>query len=384
MTSCFVLVVISAQVSLSTCHVWAQQGMTSVRGTVIDPQSRAIAGALVVLEEKQRGLRQETTTNASGTYEFLQISPGSYRIVILASGFKSQSIDDLAIQVASPETFNVRLSIYTAFIRRVPTRFLYAAVRPYVTNIRLGYIGYMTNRLAAIALILIYITGCGGGAGGGSGSAKLRVLNAQTGGSLNVVVDGTTVVTNDQYPMCVYEICQTLSEYVAVKSGGVSFALTTPPDTTNLVPTQFQELKLTGDTQTTFVFGPPMTFSNNAPYTGFLFADDDVPAANSVKIRIANVYPSGPASLSAFILPEGTMPSGNPTLNNIALGSASDYVTVPPGSHTVWFVVPAKTLGTPPSPYTSWGPTTYPANQNFTVYLIQESDTNRAVILADN
>lgn len=120
MTSCFVLVVISAQVSLSTCHVWAQQGMTSVRGTVIDPQSRAIAGALVVLEEKQRGLRQETTTNASGTYEFLQISPGSYRIVILASGFKSQSIDDLAIQVASPETFNVRLSIYTAFIRRCP------------------------------------------------------------------------------------------------------------------------------------------------------------------------------------------------------------------------------------------------------------------------
>ena len=125
------------------------------------------------------------------------------------------------------------------------------------------------SRSAIVAFVLTcIICGCGGNSdAGGSGSAKLRVLNAQTGGSINVVIDGTTVVTNDQYPMCVYEICQTLSGYQTVKSGGVSFALEMPPDSSNIAPTQFQTLKLTSDTQNTFVLTPQTSFSSNAPFT---------------------------------------------------------------------------------------------------------------------
>ena len=75
----------------------------------------------------------------------------------------------------------------------------------------------MTSKLTTIALVFIFLTcGCGGGAGG-SGSATLRVLNAsQDVNPVNVVVGGETVVSDDPYPMCLYEICQTLSGYVQV------------------------------------------------------------------------------------------------------------------------------------------------------------------------
>jgi Domain of unknown function (DUF4397) len=217
------------------------------------------------------------------------------------------------------------------------------------------------------------------------GKRQTRVLDASTSPNpVNVVVDGETVASNVPYPMCVYEICQTLSAYATVKSGGVSFALEAPSDPTNVAPSQFQKLNLASNTQSTFVLGPPTSFAVNAPNAGYLILDDDVPAANAVKIRIANVDPTGPALLSAFILPAGTSPSGDPTISNVALGTASNYVTVPPGSYNVWFVIQEPSLGAPSSPYTPWGPTTYPANQNFTVYLMQELDIFRGVILADN
>jgi len=182
--------------------------------------------------------------------------------------------------------------------------------------------------------------------------------------------------------MCVYEICQTLSTYATVKSNG-SFKLEDSAGADH-APSQFNKLSLTNNTQNTFILTPPTVNSVTTTDIGFLLTDDSVPAANSVKIRIANVDPRGPDPLSAFILPEGVQPSGDPTVSNVAFGSGSAYVTVPPGSYTVWFVVPAKSLGATPSPYTTWGPTTYTANSNFTVYLMQQLDNNRGVILADN
>jgi|ERR1700722_19542509 hypothetical protein len=243
----------------------------------------------------------------------------------------------------------------------------------------------MLAKIAGAALVIALLTcGCGGSSGSGSGSAKLRVLDESNGASqFNVVVDGETVSSNNPYPNCLYEVCQTLSAYATVKSGSVSFALETPPGSTNIAPSEFQKLNLASDTQSTFVLGPTTSFAVNAPYTGYVFLDDDMPAANAVKIRIANVDPRAP-NVSAFILPEGTSPSGNPTVSNIALGAASNYITVPAGSYTVWFLVPAPSLGLTPSPYTTWGPTTYTTNQNVTVYLVQVLEISEAVILADN
>jgi hypothetical protein len=221
------------------------------------------------------------------------------------------------------------------------------------------------------------------GCGGSSGSASLRVLNVtQDVGSVNVVIGGETIVTGDAYPMCSTEICQALSGYQMVKSGGVSFALEDPNNSAkNYVPSQFQNLNLKANTQSTFVLSAPPSENLSDPDVGYLFADDDTPAANSVKIRIANVDPRNP-TVGAYILPSGMTPSGNPSISDLAIGTASSYMTLPPGSYTVWFVGNFGVLG--PQQYLNWGPTTYSANQNYTVYLMQQIDFSRAVILADN
>src|ERR1700676_546744 len=105
----------------------------------------------------------------------------------------------------------------------------------------------MNQRLNLVLIFAIALSlgcgACGGGGVSGSGAqtAQLRVINGSwyVPGSLNVVVDGASVASNIMYPTCVSEVCQTLSSYVTVKSGGVDFAVETMGTTTNLVP-QFQ------------------------------------------------------------------------------------------------------------------------------------------------
>jgi hypothetical protein len=223
---------------------------------------------------------------------------------------------------------------------------------------------------------------CGGGGGSGSvaQTARLRVINGSwdVGGSINVVVDGATVVSNIMYPMCVSEVCQALSAYVTVKSGGVDFAVEVTGSTTNLVP-QFQKLNLAPNTQNTLIVVGTV---GGIPAGGYLFLDDDVPAANSVKLRIADADPSWGGSAWVFPAPGPPAPTGNPTVSNLVSGSTSSYLNLSPGSYVEIF---ASVPCTPIVPDCfEIGPTTLSANQNVTVYLLNEGFSHRPLILADD
>jgi len=91
----------------------AQQGTTSLRGTLTDAQGSVVPGAKVTIEDAQRGLRLETTSNATGFYEFPQLPPGAYRLEISAAGFRTVTRENLALLVATPATFNASLSVST-------------------------------------------------------------------------------------------------------------------------------------------------------------------------------------------------------------------------------------------------------------------------------
>jgi hypothetical protein len=240
----------------------------------------------------------------------------------------------------------------------------------------------IADKTVPMLLSLVFLLwGCGG-AGGGSGSnqlAMLRVVNGISGsGGVNVVVDGATVATGIPYSTCVSEICTTLSGYVTVKSGGVNFVVQEPPAQTNLVPSQFQKLNLEPNTKNTFVLSPMDTARTN--FGGFLFEDDDIPAANMVKLRVAHADPSFPGALAAWVLPDGTTPSGNPTISNVMLGSASSYLTLNPGAYDETFAISCFIAPN----CISVGPTALSANQNVTVYLLNEGFSHRPLILADN
>src|ERR1700676_728044 len=242
---------------------------------------------------------------------------------------------------------------------------------------------YMKKPLIQFSIALIMALGCvacGGGATSVSSAqtARLRVVNGSwyVPGSMNVLVDGTTVASNIPYPMCVNEVCQTLSAYVSVKSGGVDFVVEAAGSTTNLVP-QFQKLNLAPNTHNTLIVVGTVS---GTPVGGYLFLDDDAPAANSVKLRIAHADPSFAGALAAFVLPHGTPASGTPTISNVMLGSASSYLTLNPGSYDETFTVGCFTG----SNCISVGPTTFAANLNVTVYLLNQGSSHRPLVLQDN
>lgn len=233
-----------------------------------------------------------------------------------------------------------------------------------------------------LLVVLCAFGGCVGGSGqsGSSQSAKLRVIlgGEALAGNLTVIIGGTTVATGVNYPTCVNQVCQALSGYLTVQAGGVDFAVQAPGSSTNLVPSQFQKLNLSPDTQNTFILGGAM----DGEVEGYLFLDDSAPAAGSVKLRIALVDPMAPSPVSAWVNTTGST-TGNPNISGVTLGSASSYLTLPPGSYIEVFDI--SCAGIPPIPFCAKvGPTTFVADQNLTVYLLNEGPFTRPLILADN
>jgi hypothetical protein len=161
--------------------------------------------------------------------------------------------------------------------------------------------------------------------------------------------------------------------YLTVQAGGVLFAVQASGSSTNLVPSQFQTLNLSPNTQNTFVFVEPEF--------GYLFLDDSTPAAGSVKLRIANTDPTVGGTLSAWVNSSGSS-TGNPNISDVTLGSASSYVTLPPGSYFIRFNLGCVLPSGPDCIVI--GPTRFAANQNLTVYMFTDLDTHYPFILTDN
>jgi hypothetical protein len=88
-----------------------QAGTSSVRGTVLDAQGGAVAGATVTLTNVETNTTRTQTTNTSGTYGFDLITPGQYRLEAEATGFKKAAVTNVAALVAKQTEVNVQLEV---------------------------------------------------------------------------------------------------------------------------------------------------------------------------------------------------------------------------------------------------------------------------------
>ncbi len=105
-------VVIALVVSLVALQMLvAQTGTTSLRGTVSDSSGAAVSGASVVLSNDERSFSRTTTTGATGSYEFLQLRPGTYHLSVEMSGFRKYEQRDVALLVDTPATINFKLDV---------------------------------------------------------------------------------------------------------------------------------------------------------------------------------------------------------------------------------------------------------------------------------
>ena len=98
-------------IGLFALPVFSQQGTSTVRGTVKDPQGNVVAGASVKLISVANNAVRSAQTSDEGNFVFEAVQVGDYRLEVEASGFKKGVITDVHALIAKAVTVNVALEI---------------------------------------------------------------------------------------------------------------------------------------------------------------------------------------------------------------------------------------------------------------------------------
>ena len=108
-----VALILNALLIVVACSVtvFAQQGTSTIRGTVADPQGNVVSGAAVTLTSLGTGATRTATTSESGVYVFDFLPVGDYKVEVEASGFKKAVVTDIHALVAKSTTVDVALEI---------------------------------------------------------------------------------------------------------------------------------------------------------------------------------------------------------------------------------------------------------------------------------
>src|SRR5262245_45110756 len=95
---------------IAAAPLCAQEGTSTLRGTVVDQNGGAMPGATVSVANQATGLnRRSVTTNSDGDYVFTSLIPGAYRITVEAQGFKKAMQENVLLAVG--ETREVKITL---------------------------------------------------------------------------------------------------------------------------------------------------------------------------------------------------------------------------------------------------------------------------------
>jgi hypothetical protein len=178
---------------VATSSAFAQGSRGTISGEVTDPAGAVISGATVKLikSDNQQEVRS-VATNDSGLYQFLEIEPGVYEIVITATGFSETRLKDAALEPNRALRLDAKLGIGGAteevtvttaqeiLDRDTPT------LGTSVEGRRVMGLPLNGRNILDLALGQPGVTTAGTGFGGGLG---IRV-NGQRGTENNITLDG--------------------------------------------------------------------------------------------------------------------------------------------------------------------------------------------------
>src|SRR5271165_3156692 len=72
---------------LAVAGTSAQSIFGGIVGTVKDPVQSAVVAAQVILTDSDDGQKHQATTDGNGAFEFVNLKPGHYDIVVTVPGF---------------------------------------------------------------------------------------------------------------------------------------------------------------------------------------------------------------------------------------------------------------------------------------------------------
>ena len=91
--------------------VLAQSPNGSISGIVLDPDTKSIPGAEVIVLNDLTGIKYQTSTNGEGIYAVPNLPPGPYRIQVSKMGFKAIIKPDIILNVQDALSINFTLPI---------------------------------------------------------------------------------------------------------------------------------------------------------------------------------------------------------------------------------------------------------------------------------
>jgi hypothetical protein len=98
--------------SLLTClSATAQETTGSIRGTLLDPSGAIIVGAGVTATQDETGLARNSTTDTRGSYLFVALPIGHYRLTAEAKGFQKFEQRGITLDVNQNATVTIQLAI---------------------------------------------------------------------------------------------------------------------------------------------------------------------------------------------------------------------------------------------------------------------------------
>src|SRR5690348_870015 len=90
---------------------FGQSFTSSITGTVTDPTGATVQGAALELRDMATDDVRQATSDANGSYQFTNLSPGTYQITATAAGFKSFVQRNLILQANTGSRVNISLEL---------------------------------------------------------------------------------------------------------------------------------------------------------------------------------------------------------------------------------------------------------------------------------
>ena len=99
-----------ALVALLAGNALPQGSVGSINGTVTDPSGAVVAGVTVQVQNRVTGFDKSATTDAAGTFRFLNLPPNNYHVAVTAGGFQPFH-QDVTVRAAIPENLTIRVPL---------------------------------------------------------------------------------------------------------------------------------------------------------------------------------------------------------------------------------------------------------------------------------
>ena len=94
-------------------HTFAQVNAT-VGGTVSDASGAPMPRVEVTAKNVNTGIASTSVTNDTGTYEFSSLQPGTYTITASVSGFKTSTVNNVAVGQGQQARLNFAMQVAAA------------------------------------------------------------------------------------------------------------------------------------------------------------------------------------------------------------------------------------------------------------------------------